>query len=168
MSVVVPSIRHSLQVRSLKYLTYYKVEGEVYVCGNGERGQLGQGTITKKEYKPLKIEFKDEKGKSYALTPKFKQVTCGYFHTGFLTGMIISVIHQYRIWCNICDWRQHRRLARYSSCIEQRHGSISGHFRLSRWSLTFTGQKTGFRRVFLCSYFQRGHLHMGCELNYRA
>jgi alpha-tubulin suppressor-like RCC1 family protein len=55
------------------------------MCGNGERGQLGQGTITKKEYKPLKVEFKDEKGKPYTLTPKFKQVTCGYFHTGFLT-----------------------------------------------------------------------------------
>ncbi len=56
------------------------------MCGNGERGQLGLGIVTKKEYKPMKVDFKDENGKSYASTPKFKQVTCGYFHTGFLTG----------------------------------------------------------------------------------
>lgn len=62
------------------------VDGEVYMCGNGERGQLGLGIITKKEYKPMKVEFKDENGKSYSSTPKFKQVTCGYFHSGFLTG----------------------------------------------------------------------------------
>ena len=68
------------------------VDGEVYMCGNGERGQLGLGIITKKEYKPMKVEFKDENGKSYALTPKFKQVTCGYFHTGFLTGKVFLVL----------------------------------------------------------------------------
>jgi alpha-tubulin suppressor-like RCC1 family protein len=56
------------------------------MCGNGERGQLGLRIVTKKEYKPLKVEFKDENGRSYSTTPKFKQVSCGYFHTGFLTG----------------------------------------------------------------------------------
>ena len=55
------------------------------MCGNGERGQLGVGIITMKEYKPLKVQVLDDKGKTYNLTPKFKQISCGTFHTGFLT-----------------------------------------------------------------------------------
>jgi alpha-tubulin suppressor-like RCC1 family protein len=55
------------------------------VCGNGERGQLGIGIATIKEYKPLKVKLIDEKGKPYLMTPKFKQVSCGHNYTGFLT-----------------------------------------------------------------------------------
>ena len=59
------------------------------MCGNGERGQLGIGIITAKEYKPLKVQLLDDNGKPYLLTPKFKQVTCGNFHTGLLSGNYI-------------------------------------------------------------------------------
>lgn len=62
------------------------MDGDVYVCGNGERGQLGVGIITIKEYKPLRVRICDDTGKPYALSPKFKQVTCGNNHTGLLTG----------------------------------------------------------------------------------
>jgi alpha-tubulin suppressor-like RCC1 family protein len=56
------------------------------MCGNGERGQLGIGMETLKEYKPIKVKLLDEAGNPYSLTPKFKQVSCGHYHTGFLTG----------------------------------------------------------------------------------
>jgi len=62
------------------------VDGDVYVCGNGERGQLGIGIATLKEYKPHRVRLVDELGKPYSLSPKFKQVACGHLHTGFLTG----------------------------------------------------------------------------------
>lgn len=42
------------------------------MCGNGERGQLGVGIITLKEYKPLRVQVLDDKGKTYNLIPKFK------------------------------------------------------------------------------------------------
>jgi len=48
------------------------VEGDVYICGNGERGQLGIGIESVKEYKPVKIKLIDEQGKPYVLSPKFK------------------------------------------------------------------------------------------------
>ncbi len=55
------------------------------MCGDGERGQLGVGIISMKEYKPLKVQLLEEK-KTYNLsTPKFKQIACGTDHTGFLT-----------------------------------------------------------------------------------
>lgn len=56
------------------------------MCGNGEKGQLGVGIVTLKEYKPLKVKLCDESGKPFGLQPKFKQVSCGQFHSGFLTG----------------------------------------------------------------------------------
>jgi alpha-tubulin suppressor-like RCC1 family protein len=61
------------------------MDGEVYMCGNGEQGQLGLGISTLKEYKPLKVKLSDENGKTAMLSPKFKQVVCGAFHSGFLT-----------------------------------------------------------------------------------
>lgn len=53
--------------------------GEVYACGNGERGQLGIGIITMKEYQPVKVKF-DFQGKD-----SIKQIECGDLNTAFLT-----------------------------------------------------------------------------------
>lgn len=44
------------------------------------------GVETIKEYKPIRVKLLDETGKPFQVTPKFKQVSCGEFHTGFLAG----------------------------------------------------------------------------------
>ena len=55
-------------------------QGDVYACGEGEKGQLGLGYISMKEYRPLKLKFKYLKKNDY-----IAQVSCGSYHTLFLT-----------------------------------------------------------------------------------
>ncbi len=65
---------------------FVTVEGEAYMCGNGERGQLGIGIDTMKEYRPVIVQVA-KGGKISDVSPKFKQISCGDWHTGFLTGI---------------------------------------------------------------------------------
>lgn len=64
---------------------FLSVKGEVYSCGKGDKGQLGIGFISIKEYRPIVVRLRDHE-------EKIKQVACGTEHTCFLTasGKIFS------------------------------------------------------------------------------
>ena len=61
------------------------MEGEVYTCGNGEKGQLGFGLSSLKEYRPCKVKLE-------LMEDRIKQIACGHMNTGFLTGKISRLI----------------------------------------------------------------------------
>ena len=58
---------------------FLSVKGEVYSCGRGDKGQLGIGFISIKEYRPIVVRLRDH-------DEKIKQVSCGMEHTCFLTA----------------------------------------------------------------------------------
>jgi hypothetical protein len=53
--------------------------GNVYVWGCGSDGQLGLGCEIDKQLTPTLLPFDDE----------VVQVACGYYHTMFVTGMVM-------------------------------------------------------------------------------
>ena len=55
-------------------------DGDVYACGEGEFGQLGLGYVALKEFRPIKLAFKDMVAGDYVT-----KLSCGAFHTCFLT-----------------------------------------------------------------------------------
>lgn len=61
-------------------------KGEAFACGKGDKGQLGIGFVTLKEYRPIVIRLRGFPDL------KIKQISCGDFHSCFLTsnGKIFS------------------------------------------------------------------------------
>ncbi len=61
-------------------------KGEAYAGGRGDKGQLGIGFITIKEYRPIVIRLRGY------VEEKIRHIACGSFHTCFLTttGKIFS------------------------------------------------------------------------------
>ncbi len=74
-------IQHFLLVSFIHKL--FLEEGEVLMCGQGTQGQLGIGYLPQKEYNPVKALVEE----------KILQVSCGDMHTGFLSGMMVIIIH---------------------------------------------------------------------------
>ena len=50
----------------------------MFSCGKGDKGQLGIGFFTHKEYRPILVRLRD-------FATRIKQVECGSQHTLFLT-----------------------------------------------------------------------------------
>jgi len=77
------------QVKDISCGSYHScflsTKGEVFSCGQGDKGQLGIGFISPKEYRPIVIRLRNH-------DEKIKQVSCGAFHTCLLTlsGKIFS------------------------------------------------------------------------------
>lgn len=55
-------------------------DGEVFVCGEGENGQLGLGYCSLTEYRPLKVRFKELLEIDYIV-----DIACGAYHSLFLS-----------------------------------------------------------------------------------
>lgn len=58
-------------------------ENDVFTCGRGEKGQLGLGYITTREFRPLKVK----KIQDFSSSDVIKSVVCGAYHTVLITQM---------------------------------------------------------------------------------
>ncbi|CDW76606.1 UNKNOWN [Stylonychia lemnae] len=63
----------------LKHSVFLSAKGDVYSCGNCERGQLGLGIMTLKEYNPSKMIFEIKQNDSV------RSISCGDYNSAFLT-----------------------------------------------------------------------------------
>ncbi len=61
-----------------KHSAFLSMDGYLYTCGSGERGQLGIGMMTLKEYQPQRVKL--DLGED-----RIKQIACGNVNTAFLT-----------------------------------------------------------------------------------
>ena len=78
-----------IQVKAISCGAYHScflsANGQVFSCGRGDKGQLGIGFISQKEYRPIIVRLRNH-------DEPIRQVSCGSFHTCYLTasGKIFS------------------------------------------------------------------------------